>query len=402
MKLNTDLLKLSDTDFAAIINKKVSDYQYANPDTVIVRLDNEDAYLPFPNCVHSAMQAALEESLNDPQLRCTPPLRGYPFLIDTIIAHYAEKNIQLFDTEIFINDGAKCDVSGLTELFDGDNTVMITEPFDSVYYHSSLSSGKAVRFVRASEKNGLIPLPPKNERADIIYLCSPCNPTGALYPTEVLKEWVDHALENNSLIIYDASYEDFACMEPNHKSIYSIEGAKKCTVQVCSLSKAAGFANLRLGYTIIPNNIVIDSTRLNQLWLHRERLKFNGVSYVTQRGAQAAFSKEGKEEIEMHVKHYLSNTRLLTEVLVKAGLCDQSFVASPNVWFKCPQNMSSWECFDYILKNTGVVTIPGSIFGSAGEGHMKLTGYTTRENASVAARRLWQLLGSSSETGAVN
>ena len=402
MKLNKDLLRLSDTDFAAIINKKVSDYQYANPDSVIVRLDNEDAYLPYPDCVYNAMQSALEESSKDATLRTTPPLRGYPFLIDTIISHYAKKNIQLFDTEIFINNGAKCDISGLTELFHSDNSVMITEPFDPVYYNSSLSGGKAVRFIKADEKSGFIPHPPKAERSDLIYLCSPCNPTGALYPQEILKEWVEYALDNNSLIIYDASYEDFACIDGQNQSIYSIEGAKKCTVQICSLSKAAGFANLRLGYTIIPNNVVIDSTRLNQIWLQRERLKFNGVSYVTQRGAQAAFSDEGKEEISQHIKHYLSNTRLLTEVLVKAGLCNQSFVSSPNVWFKCPGKMSSWECFDYLLNKAGIVAIPGSIFGSAGEGHMKLTGYNSRENTTAAARRLWQLLGSFAEKGATN
>ncbi len=392
MNLNENYLRLSDSDPFAILEKKVTDHQFLNPDRVIVRLDTEDSPFPLPACVPAAMDQAARQLQEDPSLRKVPPVNGYPFLIGAIREYYAARNIPLFDTEIFVNDGAKCDIAGILELSSTDNTVLITEPFNPIYYNANLAAGRNIRFVSADSDGSLLPSPDE-EHADIIYLCSPCNPTGVVYPHELLQKWVDYALYHGALILFDASYEAFLRSPELPRSIYEIEGAKKCAVEICSLSKAAGFANTRLGYTVIPNNLIFDSIRLNQLWMRRERLKFNGVSYVVQKGAQAAFSKEGQDQIRQIADGILDTTRYLNRSFATLGLCDRQEVHSPNLWIRCPDSMSSWECFDWFLKEAGVVAIPGSLFGSCGERYMKMTGYVTPENARLAVSRLSDLLG---------
>lgn len=387
MNLNRNYLRLSDTDPAAIIEKRVSDHQFSNPDTVILRMDAEDAPCRPPQCVIRAMEEANEQLASDPALRRVPPCNGYPFLLQAIREYYARKDIQLFDTEIFVSNGGKCDITGILELFDENNTVLIAEPFHPIYYDANLASGRNIRFVGGDKDKGYLPFPDE-EHADIVYLCSPCNPTGSALPEGLLKKWVDYALFHNALIIYDASYESFIRSEKCPSSIYSIEGAKKCAVEICSLSKSAGFANARLGYTVIPNNLIVDSVRLNQLWMRRERLRFNGVSYAVQKGAAAALSEEGQEAIRITTDLYLHNTELLFRVLYKKGLCENLAVQAPHLWFECPDAISSWECFDRLLSESGIVAIPGSIFGSKGEGHMKITGYNSGENVLLAAKRL--------------
>ncbi len=391
MNLNGNYLRLSDADPAALIEKKVSDHQFANPDTVILRLDTEDAPSVLPDCVGRAMSEAAEQLGSDPSLRRVPPCNGYPFLIQAIREYYAQRDIPLFDTEIFVNNGAKCDIAGILELFDENNTVLITEPFNPIYYNANLCAGRNIRFAGGEKEKGFLPSPDE-DHADIVYLCSPCNPTGAVYPKDLLKEWVDYALFHNALIIFDASYESFIRSDELPRSIYEIEGAKKCAVEICSLSKAAGFANTRLGYTVIPNHLIVDSVRLNQLWLRRERLKFNGVSYIVQKGAAAALSAEGQAQILRQADRYLKNTQLLSEVMSRKGLCRSHEVHAPHLWFGCPGEISSWECFDYLLSQAGVVAIPGSIFGSKGENYMKITGYNSAENVILAAKRLDALL----------
>ena len=397
MILNEHFLNLSDTDAAALIEKRISDFQFANPDTVILRLDTEDAPLPFADCVAQAMAQAMEQVKEDPSLRGVPPINGYPFLIQAVKDYYQARQIPLFDTEIFINDGAKCDISGVLDLLAKDNTALITEPFNPLYYNANLAAGRVIRFLPAEEEHGFLSRPDDGD-ADIIYLCSPNNPTGAVYTRELLEKWVSFALERGALILFDASYEAFITDERYPRSIYQIEGARKCAIEICSLSKAAGFANSRLGYTVIPNNLIVDNTRLNQLWIRRQRLRFNGVSYIVQKGAQAAFSPKGQQAVQAQAAYYRDNAQLLTDALAKARLCAPTVCQSPNVWMKCPQGMSSWECFHYLLEKLGIAAIPGSIFGSYGENHMTLTGYATRENVRAAAGRLETLASQQGET----
>lgn len=392
MNLNEHYLRLSDTDPASLIEKKIQEHMLLSPDRQLLRLDAEDSPFPLPRCVDQAMSEAAIQLQNDATLRKLPPVSGYPFLIEAIKNSYSQRSIALTEGEIFINNGAKCDIAGILELASTDNTVVITEPFNPVYYSSNLAAGRNVRFISSDPVSYEPPLPDE-EHADIIYLSSPCNPTGYVYTKEMLKQWVDYALYHNALILFDASYEAFIRSEELPRSIYEIEGAKKCAVEICSLSKAAGFGNTRLGYTVIPNPLIFDSVRLNQLWMRRERMKFNGVSYVAQKGAAAVFSEEGQKELCQITDAVLLNAQMLRRAFVNLGLCQKGEVNSPFVWIRCPQKLSSWGCFDYFLKEMGVVTLPGSIFGAGGENHMKISAYATREIVCAAIERFAALMG---------
>ena len=387
MKLNENFLRIPDVDPAAVIEKKTQDFQFENPDTVIVRLDTEDDPLPCPAPCTEAMKGTLDVLSHS--LMKLPPKQGYPFLTEAISDYYLKKNVKLSDSEIFINDGAKCDITAVTDLFSDDNTVLITQPFNPVYYNSNLFSSRAVRF--SASNDGEPPMPDTN-KADIIYLSNPGNPSGLVYSAGQLAKWVEYALINEALIIFDASYEAFVS-NGGVRSIYEIEGAAECAMEICTLSKSAGFANTRLGFTVIPNRLVFGSEKLNRLWQRRQRIRFNGVSNLIQRGACAVFTPEGQSLVRERVKLYTDNVRILKKPLVRAGLAPDLPVNAPYLWFSCPPKTSSWSFFDTLLEKAAVTSIPGSIFGPAGEGKMKLSGYTSRENALLAAERIDKLLG---------
>lgn len=387
MKLNENFLRIPDVDPVAAIEKKTQDFQFDNPDTVIVRLDAEDDPLPCPAPCAEAMKSALES--NSHSLMKLPPKQGYPFLTEAISDYYLKRNVKISDSEIFINDGAKCDITALTDLFSDDDAVLITQPFNPVYYNSNLFSPRPVRFSPATDGE---PPAPDAQRADVIYLSNPGNPSGLVYSAQQLEKWVEYALANEALIIFDASYEAFVS-EGGIRSIYEIDGAAECAAEICTLSKSAGFANTRLGYTVIPNRLMIGAEKLNRLWTRRQRVRFNGVSGIIQRGACAAFTPEGQSLVRERVRLYKDNIRILKKPLVNAGLAPDMPVNAPYLWFSCPPKTSSWSFFDTLLEKAAVTAIPGSIFGPAGEGKMKLSGYTSRDNAMLAAERISELLG---------
>ena len=386
MRLNESFLRLPDADPTALLAKKAEDFQFANPDTVMIRLDCEDDPRSPVEPSLAAQKEAAEQILRDPALNRLPPRQGYPFLIEAIRSRYQKLGVTLSESEIFINDGAKCDITGLTELLDDDNTVLIAQPFNPIYYNSNLTSGRVVRFADPGPA-GAPPLPDRG-RADVIYLSNPMNPTGDVYSAQELKVWVDYALINEALIIFDASYADFARSPGTVKSIYQIENAAECAVEIRSLSKSAGFANARLGYTVIPNRAIFDGQKLNRLWTNRQRVRFNGVNYLTQYAAAAVFSDEGQAAVKARCDSYLENARILSAPLIRAGLTKEAQINAPYVWFDCPGGMSSWEFLDVMLKKCAVTALPGSIFGPLGEGRMKLSAYESRENAIIAAQRL--------------
>ncbi|MBQ9545120.1 MAG: aminotransferase class I/II-fold pyridoxal phosphate-dependent enzyme [Clostridia bacterium] len=386
MRLNEYFMRISDVDPAAVIEKKTQDFQFANPDKVIVRLDLEDDPLPCPDPCTQAMKSALESISHS--LMKLPPRQGYPFLTEAISDFYLKRGVKIADSEIFINDGAKCDITALTDLFSDEDVVLITQPFNPIYYSSNLFSSRPIRFVTAKENE--VPMP-DGLKADVIYLSNPGNPSGLVYSAEQLSKWVEYALINEALIIFDASYEAFVA-EGGVRSIYEIEGAAECAVEICSLSKSAGFANTRLGYTVIPNRVVFGSEKLNRLWSRRQRIRFNGVSNIIQRGACAVFTPEGQSLVRERVKLYTDNVRILKKPLISAGLARDLPVNAPYLWFSCPKNESSWSFFGTVLEKAAMTLIPGSIFGAAGEGKMKLSGYTSRENALLAAERIEKFL----------
>ena len=301
MKINKNYQKLEDSYLFSTIAKKVSEYSKANPDKNIIRLGIGDVTLPLSKTVVKAMQDAVAEMGQKETFRGYGPEQGYDFLREAVQKYYQSRNTKVEIEEIFISDGAKSDVGNILDLFDKDNTVLVPDPVYPVYVDTNTMAGRKIIYAEANESNGFLPMPDKSQKVDIIYICSPNNPTGAVYNKEQLKEWVDYALENEAVILYDAAYECFITDKNLPRSIYEIEGAKKCAIEFCSLSKTAGFTGTRCGYTIVPDDLVVDGIHLRKMWLRRQTTKFNGVPYIVQRGAQAVFSEEAQEEIKQAI-----------------------------------------------------------------------------------------------------
>lgn len=318
------------------------------------------------------------------------PEQGYDFLKSKVQAYYASHNVSLENDEIFISDGAKSDLGNILDLFAVDNTVLVPDPVYPVYVDTNTMAGRKIIYIDANAENNFLPLPDKSVKADIIYLCSPNNPTGAVYNKEQLKAWIDYANENKSVILFDSAYECFITDKNLPRSIYEIEGAKTCAIEFCSLSKMAGFTGTRCGYTVIPKTI--ENGLLNKMWLRRQTTKFNGVPYIIQRGAEAVFTEDGQKEIQENLNYYKENAKLISDVLTKHNIWHIGGKHSPYIWLKCPDNMTSWEFFDYLLTNVQIVGTPGSGFGRNGEGYFRLTSFGSRENTIEAVKRLDEFL----------
>jgi len=307
--------------------------------------------------------------------------------------YYGKRNTELDQDEIFISDGAKSDLGNILDLFSVDNTVLIPDPVYPVYVDTNIMAGRKIKFMDANEENGFLPLPDYSVKADIIYLCSPNNPTGAVYNRDQLKQWVEYAIQNNAVILFDAAYEAFIRNDSLPRSIYEIDGAKKCAIEFCSFSKTAGFTGTRCGYTIVPQELEFDGVKINKLWLRRQTTKFNGVSYIVQRGAAAVFSEEGKEQIKSAIDYYMENAKIIADALTDMGIWFTGGENSPYIWLKCPNNMSSWEFFDYLLEKANVVGTPGAGFGKNGEGFFRLTAFGDRENTIQAVENIKKVIG---------
>ena len=383
MNINENYLNLEESYLFSTVAKKVNEFIKNNPDKKVIRLGIGDVTRPLCNAVINALHKAVDEMGNQKTFRGYGPEQGYDFLREAVKGYYSKRGVCLDLDEIFISDGAKSDVGNILDLFSKDNVVLVPDPVYPVYVDTNVMAGRKVLFSDANGDNGFLPLPDNNIKADIIYICSPNNPTGAVYNKEQLKLWVEYAKENNAVILFDAAYECFVSDGNLPRSIYESEGAKDVAIEFCSLSKTAGFTGTRCGYTIVPKNL----DKLNKFWLRRQTTKFNGVPYIVQRGAEAVFSDEGQKEIKENIDYYKENAKIISDTLEKCGIKHTGGKHSPYIWLKCPNNMKSWEFFDYLLNNLQVVGTPGSGFGKNGEGYFRLTSFGSKENTIEAMKR---------------
>ena len=324
------------------------------------------------------------------------PEQGYEFLRDAISAYYARNGVSVDAADIFISDGAKSDTGNISELFDNDNVILIPDPVYPVYVDSNIMNGKKVTYLSGNAENNFLPMPDPAVHADIIYLCSPNNPTGAVYNKEQLKKWVDYALANNAVILFDSAYEAFISDPELPRSIYAIEGAKKCAIEFCSLSKTAGFTGTRCGYTVVPRELVFPASNgkemsLHAMWNRRQSTKFNGTSYIIQKGAAAVFTEEGMAQCRENIAYYQENALIIADTLKRKNIRFFGGIHSPYIWFECPDGMESWQFFDYLLENAQVVGTPGAGFGENGKHYFRLTSFNNHENTIEAMKRFEHL-----------
>ena len=392
MKINEHYLELEDSYLFSTVARKQREYQQAHPEKKVIRLSIGDVTLPLAPVVIKAMEDAVKEMGSKATFRGYGPEQGYDFLREAVQAYYQGHGVSLDVDEIFISDGAKSDLGNLLDIFSLDNTVMIPNPVYPVYQDTNIMLGRQVIYAEAGEENGFLPLPDPAVKADIVYLCSPNNPTGAVYSREQLAAWVDYAKKNDAVILYDAAYECFIRDDETPHSIFEIEGAKECAIEVCSFSKTAGFTGTRCGYTVVPMALVSGGTPLNHLWLRRQTTKFNGVPYIVQRGAAAVFTEEGQMQVREAVDYYRENAKIMVDGMKKMGIWFTGGVNSPYIWMKCPGGRTSWEFFDYLLENVGVVGTPGSGFGRNGEGYFRLTAFGDQAETREAMERMIALL----------
>ncbi len=391
MNINKNYLELEDSYLFSTIAKKVSEYTQNNPQANIIRLGIGDVTLPLCPAIIDAMQKAVEEMGHKESFRGYGPEQGYDFLRESVKKYYQSRNTRVDADEIFISDGSKSDIGNILDLIGTDNTVLIPDPVYPVYVDTNIMAGRKIIFANANESNGFLPLPDKSVKCDVIYICSPNNPTGAVYTKEALTKWVEYALENNALILFDAAYECFIKDSSLPRSIYEIENANKCAIEFCSFSKTAGFTGTRCGYTVVPKELMFDGISINKLWLRRQTTKFNGVPYIVQRGAEAIFSEEGQKQIQENINYYSENAKIIADTLEEKGIWFTGGKHSPYIWLKCPNNMSSWEFFDYLLNNIQVVGTPGAGFGKNGEGFFRLTSFGNKEKTIEAMERFKNL-----------
>ena len=387
-KINKNYLNLKDSYLFSTISQKVNAYKSKNPTKEVISLGIGDVVLPLSEPVINELKFAVHDMSSSNTFKGYGPEQGYLFLKNKIKNYYKEFNVNLLNEEIFISDGAKSDLGNLLDIFSHDNVVIIPDPVYPVYVDTNIMDGRKINYINGNFKNGFLPMPTKDLKGDLIYLCSPNNPTGATYNKAQLKEWVDFALANDSIILFDAAYEAFICENEIPHSIYEIEGASKCAIEICSLSKTAGFTGVRCGYTIVPLDLKCDNISLNKLWLRRQTTKFNGVSYIIQKAASGAFSTDGRDKIKKDINYYMENAQIIGNALDYLGIKYTGGKNSPYIWLQCPNNMSSWEFFDYLLENISVVGTPGVGFGTNGEGYFRLTSFGHRENILKAVERL--------------
>lgn len=394
INVNENFLNLKESYLFSNIAKKVEKYKNENPDKKIIKLGIGDVTLPICKVAVEAMHKAIDEMAQKETFRGYGPEQGYSFLREKIVEiDYKKRGIDIKEDEIFVSDGSKCDAGNIGDLFSQDNTVAITDPVYPVYLDTNIMAGRNhIIYMPVKAENGFVPELPK-EKADMIYLCCPNNPTGTVLNKEQLKKIVDYALENKSIILFDAAYEAFITEDNIPHSIYEIENAKKVAIEFKSFSKTAGFTGVRCAYTVVPKELVAytnnnEEISLNKLWNRRQCTKFNGVPYVTQRAAEAIYTEEGQKEIKENIKYYLENARIIREGLNKAGYETYGGVNAPYIWLKVPEGISSWEFFDKLLEEVGVVGTPGEGFGPSGEGYFRLTAFGSRENTIEAINRI--------------
>lgn len=401
-KINDNFLKLPGSYLFSTIAKKVAAYTAANPDKEIIKMGIGDVTKPLAPAVIEAMHKAVDEMGTADGFRGYGPEQGYDFLRDKIVEKdYRARGIDIKSDEIFVSDGAKSDCGNIGDIFSKDNKVAVCDPVYPVYVDTNAMAGRAGEFVgehwtnlyymSCTEENGFMPELP-TEKVDMIYLCFPNNPTGVSATREQLKPWVEYAKKNGAVILYDSAYEAFITNPDVPHSIYEIEGAKEVAIEFRSFSKTAGFTGTRCAYTVVPHELKIDGTELNSLWNRRQCTKFNGVPYVIQKAAEAVYSDEGYKQTREAIEYYLENAKIIRESLTEAGLTVFGGENAPYIWAKTPDGMKSWDFFDKLLEEAGVVTTPGAGFGPSGEGYIRLTAFSTKENTIKAMEKIKAIL----------
>ncbi len=400
-KLNENFFKLKKNYLFIEIAKRIKAYSAENPEEAkrLIRMGIGDVTRPLAPVVVEAMEKACREmGVKETFRGYEDSGAGYDFLREAVSNYYKSFGADVSADEIRISDGAKSDCGNIIDIFGTGNTVLVTDPAYPVYVDSNIMSGNDVIYADSTEENGFAAMPDKSVKADLIYLCSPNNPTGSVYTAAQLKEWVDYALANNAVIIFDAAYEAFITQPDIPRSIFCIEGAKKCAIEICSLSKTAGFTGTRCGYTVVPNDLVQQNSagedvKLADIWGRRQGSKFNGVSYPVQRGAEAVFTPEGQKQTHEAIEYYQENARVIAKTCDELGIKYTGGVNSPYIWLKCPNGMGSWDFFDMLLTKIQVVGTPGAGFGKNGDGWFRLTAFGTHEATAEAMERLKELLG---------
>ena len=380
--------ELKDTYLFNTIYRKTDEYLAAHPGERVLKLGVGDVSYPLCKKVIEALHEAVDDQSRIETFHGYMPEHGAMFLREAIAKYYLGWNVDMTTDEVFVSSGACDDLGDLLEMFDRDNTVLVIEPAYPEYVDTNLLYGRKVIHLPAGEGDGFLPLPDESIDADIIYICSPNNPTGSAYTREKLKKWVDYANKKDAVILYDAAYEIFIEEDDVPHSIYEIDGADTCAVEVCSFSKTAGFTGTRVGYTIVPSKLERMGVNLNALWSRNRETRTNGISYILQKGASAVFTPEGQEQIHESISVYKKNAKVIMDAIDKCGFWYVGGKNSPYVWMKCPNNMGSWEFFDYLLNKLQIVGTPGVGFGSCGEGFLRLSAFGDPDDTQEAAKRI--------------
>ncbi|MFV0351925.1 MAG: LL-diaminopimelate aminotransferase [Oscillospiraceae bacterium] len=395
MRLNSNYASLTDSYLFIEIAHRLAAYKEANLNADIIRLGIGDVTRPLAKPVVDALEKASAEMGVAETFRGYGSEQGYPFLREAIAGYYAKRGVELDLAEIFVSDGAKSDIADFLHLFSADNTVMLPDPVYPAYADANRMDGRKIRYIAGTRDNGFLPMPPKGgEIPDIIYICSPNNPTGAAYTTQQLQEWIAYAKEVGAVIFFDAAYECFVQTPGVPHSIFEVEGAREVAVEFCSLSKTAGFTGTRCGYTIVPKALMPEGTSLNKMWNRRQTTRFNEVPYVVQAAAAAVFTPEGMAACHESIEYYKQNAAVISDALTEVGVWHCGGVDSPYIWLAAPKGLSSWELFDLLLTKANVVGTPGAGFGKQSEGYFRLTGFGDAERTKEAARRIKELFAS--------
>ena len=402
-KINQNYEKLQGSYLFSMIGKKVRTFQEEHPEAKVIRLGIGDVTQPIAPEIIGALHAAVDEMGKKETFKGYAPDLGYAFLRETIAKKdFQERGCDIQADEIFVSDGAKCDCANIQEIFSIDNRIAVCDPVYPVYVDSNVMAGRTgefdpvtggyrdVVYMPCKEENGFLPVIPE-EKADLIYLCYPNNPTGAVMEKDQLQAWVDHANRTGAVILYDAAYEAFISEADVPHSIYECEGARACAIEFRSFSKTAGFTGLRLGFTVIPKDLKVEGTQLWSLWARRHGTKYNGAPYIVQKAGEAVYSPEGRAQIREQIGYYMGNARIIYEGLKDAGFEVSGGVNAPYIWLKTSDNMTSWEFFDLLLTKANVVGTPGSGFGPHGEHFFRLTAFGSRENTIEAIERMKKL-----------
>ena len=397
-RLNENYQNVKDSYLFAEIARRVKAYEEEHPEKAgeIIRLGIGDVTRPLTKSVISALHEAVDSQASSETFKGYGPEQGYEFVRKAVAEYYAKNGVEIDPDAVFISDGAKSDTGNITELFAKDNVILVPDPVYPVYVDTNTMDGKKIIYMNGTEENNFLPMPDESVKADIIYLCSPNNPTGACYNKDQLKKWVDYALKNDAVILFDSAYEAFVSEPDLPRSIYTVEGAKECAIEFCSLSKTAGFTGTRFSYTIVPKELVFtvsdgSQMSLHDMWNRRQSTKFNGTPYIIQYAAAQVFTDEGMKECHENIDYYMENARMIADMLRRKNIPFTGGVNSPYIWFKCPKGMESWEFFDYLLENAQIVGTPGAGFGENGKNYFRLTSFGLHEKTAEAMERFDRL-----------